>query len=81
MTDDELRSRFFPAIQSFDSFDDLSGVWVHRKTGGRYKIVTFCLIEADLTLSVVYRNLANNLTWCRPISEFTDGRFVREEGV
>ena len=80
MTDDEVRQKLLSAIESFGLVNLLS-VWVHRKTGDHYKVVSFCMIERDLTPAVVYRNLTNNLTWCRPISEFIDGRFVREEGV
>lgn len=80
MTDDEVRQKLLSAVESF-GFANLVGVWVHRKTGGRYKIISLCLIEHDLTSAVVYRNLANDLTWCRPISEFTDGRFVPEDDL
>lgn len=53
------------------------GWWIHRKTGHRYEIVTFALIEATLEPSVVYRSEKGQV-WIRPAHEFFDGRFKQE---
>lgn len=50
--------------------------WRHVKTGHIYDIVTFALIEKDLTPVVVYRSRVwKNQVWIRPLDEFFDGRF------
>lgn len=53
------------------------GWWIHKKTGHRYEIVTFALIEATLEPSVVYRSEKGQV-WIRPAHEFFDGRFQQE---
>lgn len=54
------------------------GWWIHKKTGHRYEIVTFALIEATLEPSVVYRSEKDQV-WVRPAHEFFDGRFQQEQ--
>ena len=52
-------------------------LWLHRKTGGLYRLVDICTIEADLSKAVLYRREdGSGPVWCRPVSEFCDGRFV-----
>lgn len=53
------------------------GWWIHKKTGHRYEIMTFALIEATLEPSVVYRSEKGQV-WIRPAHEFFDGRFQQE---
>lgn len=55
--------------------------WVHRN-GGRYVVVSKCIIEATLTPAVAYEADGEpaSWTWVRPLSEFLDGRFTRVEG-
>lgn len=53
--------------------------WEHRKRGGFYQILTYCVIEATMTPAVVYMNMETKITWCRPCEEFFDGRFVQRE--
>lgn len=59
------------------SSQSLFGWWIHKKTGHRYEIVTFGLIEATLEPSVVYRSDKGQV-WIRPVTEFFDGRFQQE---
>lgn len=53
--------------------------WTHKKTGGEYVVRMHVILEADLTPCVVYykRFAEPDQTWCRPASEFFDGRFER----
>lgn len=61
--------------------------WTHLKSGQDYVVTGLCLIEADLTMGVLYRaetvsgkyaDSTKNPQWCRPASEFLDGRFQRK---
>lgn len=59
-----------------EKHDHRGSVWLHVATGRRYVIVDTCLIEADLTESVLYRKEdGDGPIWCRPMTEFLDGRF------
>ena len=51
-------------------------VWQHKK-GGRYRVLTVAINEADLKPVVVYQSTDPNNTpiWVRPVEEFLDGRF------
>ena len=51
--------------------------WRHKKSGGSYTVQMHVIIEATLEPAVVYyRQFADpRETWCRPASEFFDGRF------
>lgn len=46
----------------------------HTKSGEVYEMVAMAINEGDLKPTVVYRK--NDVVWCRPASEFFDGRFV-----
>jgi hypothetical protein len=48
---------------------------VHRKSGGRYRVLRRGAIERDLTPCVVYEG-ADGRVWVRPAAEFDDGRFL-----
>jgi hypothetical protein len=53
-----------------------STLWRHRKTGGVYTISGMCQIEATNEPGVLYSSVQHEgPLWCRPISEFIDGRF------
>ncbi len=51
--------------------------WRHKKSGGEYAVKMHVIIEATLEPAVVYykRHADPAETWCRPASEFFDGRF------
>ena len=64
---------------------EVGSIWTHTKTGHEYKIDGFCVIEASLVEAVLYHRLDppreidrefRDAVWCRPVSEFLDGRFV-----
>jgi hypothetical protein len=55
--------------QTIEDFD-----WEHVK-GGRYRIITLAVREADLMPMVVYRSNITGATFVRPAAEFFDGRF------
>lgn len=52
--------------------------WKHRN-GAVYEVLSIVLIEATLTPAITYRSVDchNPMNWCRPASEFLDGRFER----
>jgi len=52
--------------------------WKHRN-GAAYKVKGIVLIEATLTPAVIYCGVDCDapMTWCRPASEFLDGRFIQ----
>lgn len=49
--------------------------WLHRKTGGVYRVEGVGYIEATMTPCVVYRADTGGPLFVRPFAEFTDGRF------
>jgi len=50
----------------------------HKKTGGVYRVLhATALIEADMSLAVVYQSEKDGTVWVRPTREFLDGRFDR----
>ena len=49
-------------------------IWRHIRTGKHYVILCLCRNTVDTEVMVVYYNVVNE-TWCRPLSQFTDGRF------
>lgn len=54
----------------------LESKWKHVKTGGIYDLLGFCRREHDMETCVIYRSeLHHEETFCRPTSEFFDGRF------
>lgn len=69
-------------------FPKLGSRWRHTKSGGEYVVMAFCLIEATLIPSVVYKGQRAYYRdgfewswWCRPLAEFMDGRFVQIEAI
>lgn len=64
----EMASRGAPPIGSR---------WKHLKTGGVYQVLLIGLREEDGTPAVAYRKINTELTWFRPVAQFTDGRFER----
>lgn len=52
--------------------------YLHKKTGHRYQLINFALIEKTMTPAVVYAAKDKNgfiQYWVRPTEEFCDGRF------
>ena len=50
--------------------------WLHKKSGGVYWIDYVAYNESDLSPTIIYRSTkGDGLIWCRPASEFFDGRF------
>lgn len=49
-------------------------LWRHRKTGGVYRIVGQCRIEATGQDAFLYQGQDGTI-WARPCAEFMDGRF------
>lgn len=51
--------------------------WKHIKSGGLYTVRLNVIIEANLEPAVIYypQHGAPEVNWCRPASEFFDGRF------
>ncbi len=49
--------------------------WRHLKSGHDYMVQGHVLIEANLMPAVVYSRYGQTENWCRPASEFLDGRF------
>lgn len=55
--------------------------WVHSKSGGVYVLLGLATLERTLEQCVVYRRADGGETWIRPVTEFTDGRFTRDEAT
>lgn len=52
-------------------------IWQHSKTGKRYLILYFGLMEDTLEPAVIYQELnAKAPVWVRPAIQFFDGRFL-----
>lgn len=51
-------------------------LWRHRKTGGVYRIIGKCRIEANGEDAFLYQGQDGTI-WARPCTEFMDGRFER----
>lgn len=49
--------------------------WRHLKSGNDYMVTGHAIIEATLTPAVIYSRYGQTDRWCRPGSEFLDGRF------
>lgn len=52
--------------------------WRHVKSGGVYQVMDVGYLEATLDIVVIYES-ADHITWVRPWSEFSDGRFQQIE--
>lgn len=50
-------------------------VWIHKKSGDRYTVLTVALDSETLQDKVVYLSLDTGFTWVRDAEEFFDGRF------
>jgi hypothetical protein len=51
-------------------------VWTHVKTGGRYRVISPCVIEDGAVPAVAYQLTdGSGPVWIRPLAEFMDGRF------
>ena len=56
----------------------ISTLWRHLKTDGVYVIRGECQIEATNETGILYSSVqTDGPLWCRPKSEFLDGRFIR----
>lgn len=80
MNGDELLDYVKTGIPVRDpSSRSLYGTWIHKKTGHRYELIMFGLIESTLEPAAIYRNEKGQV-WIRPVTEFFDGRFLKEVG-
>ena len=59
----------------------VGSLWRHIKTDTLYTIKDIVVVESDLTFAVSYKKLGDTfrLHWLRPLDEFLDGRFKRED--
>ncbi len=55
--------------------------WVHEVSGGEYVVTGCAIIEVTLDPGVVYTSTHSGITWVRPLAEFLDGRFTKQEVV
>lgn len=62
-------------MDNYSTSDQLGRLWRHKKTGAIYTIVSDCQIEATNVSGTLYRSIEGGPLWCRPSSEFLDGRF------
>lgn len=54
----------------------INGTYFHHlKSGNDYKVISTGIIKATLEPAVIYQG-ADGIIWIRPVSEFTDGRFI-----
>lgn len=55
--------------------------WKHLKSGDDYAVKGHVLLESSLDPHVIYyqRFADPTITWCRPASEFFDGRFEMQK--
>lgn len=52
-------------------------IWKCEQTRAAYVVMGTCHLEADNTLAVLYQaTTGTGPLWCRPMVEFTDGRFA-----
>lgn len=49
--------------------------WRHVRRGTLYLVKGLCLREDNLEWQVLYQAAGSGFKWCRPVSEFMDGRF------
>lgn len=61
---------------------EVGSLWLHVKSGHRYRVIACGMIESNLTPSVIYTGLLTDddplsaANWIRPMTEFLDGRFI-----
>lgn len=77
--DDKALKAALAAVATNRALAPYLSTWRHLKSGGEYAVKEHVLIEATLEPAVVYykRFAPPDETWCRPASEFFDGRFER----
>jgi hypothetical protein len=46
--------------------------WRHYKTGGLYRVVGRCILEANRQPLVVYQNVESAIEFARPLSEWVE---------
>ena len=54
--------------------------YLHKKTGGYYKLLYYGTDEHTMETVVIYQSLKTGKIWVRPASEFHDGRFKEVRG-
>ena len=59
----------------------VGSLWKHVKTERWYRVIGHCFIEAQAEIAIIYVHDPHMipLSWCRPASEFLDGRFEAQE--
>jgi hypothetical protein len=65
------------AATNVTGYEDV--IWQHSKTGGRYVIIYFGLLENTMEPAVIYQELDAEgpaPVWVRPATQFFDGRFL-----
>lgn len=74
-TEDELYEELCEA----EALVKLQSVWRHVKTDNEYRVVSLSVRESDCVICVNYWKIHTYtpVPWCRPLSEFLDGRFVK----
>jgi len=61
-----------------DQETHMGTLWMHVKSKGVYTVFSSCQIEATNEEGVLYHSVeGKGPLWCRPASEFLDGRFLR----
>lgn len=62
-----------------DADINVGSIWRHKKRGSVYEVVGFCIIEHSMEIGVLYKMTEADteflFPWCRPLSEFKDGRY------
>jgi len=74
MTDDELHKEF-PRVREQIP---IGSSWRHRR-GEEYFVVGYCVLAGYRVPAVLCRG-TGPYVWCRPASQFSDGRFHRVDG-
>lgn len=62
---------------------EVGSQWRHLRRGTTYTIQGFALLQCnyewmDDTSLVLYKSDATELVYARPVNEFMDGRFIKE---
>lgn len=59
---------------------EIGSRWLHKKSGGRYRVKGYCMLEHSFKPGILYvahpKHESLGYTWCRDLDEFLDGRFV-----
>ena len=75
MTDDELMKEF-PRVRERIP---IGSTWRHRR-GTEYFVVGHCVLAGYRVPAILCRGGTDSFVWCRPASQFADGRFSRVDG-